>query len=283
MFRDSVWVAGAVLALGFSSVADARQAHLNEISAGHDIYRQPIDELWSAMEEQADTIWLELRSDVGKERAHYFAPTGSADPQWAERGVDITRLLANAPGGAAANVLYSEDEEGPIVHALDAAALDQLTSGLRPLANRDFAKSDGQAFATLLALTPSHMLVSREAVEQVGNGFCPSSSLPAPADQMTLYRDAQLPFDHGSAADSEIESAAFSTWTVLSRVDTSRVCWTYVEVAPGEYESRSFDTAGRPLAHMDMVTKRLRIVPLSRLTGLLRAKAQSLQHSVSAQ
>lgn len=283
MFRDSIWLAGVAVALGFSSGADARQTHLNDISAANDIYRQPIDERWSAMEEQADAVWEELRGDIDKERAYYFAPTGSADAQWAERGVDIARLLAQAPGGAAVNVLYGEDGERPIVHALDAAALDQLTSGLRPLVKRDFAKGDGQAFATLLALTPSHLLVSQEAVEKVGNGFCPSSSLPAPADQMTLYRDAQLPFDDGSENDGQVESAAFSTWTVLSRVETSRVCWTYIEVAPGEYESRSFDAAGRPLAHMDKVTKRLRIVPLSELRKILTSKAQSLQHSASAQ
>ncbi|MBB4641338.1 hypothetical protein [Rhizorhapis suberifaciens] len=282
MFRDSIWLAGVTVALAFSSSADARQAYLNEISVEQGDSQQPIDELWSAMEYQVEAVWQDLRADIDKERTHYFTPTGPADPQWAKDGVDIAALLAQAPGGAAANVLYGEDREGSVVHVLDAAALKQLTSGLRPLVERDFAKADGDAFATLLALTPAHLLVSREAVEKTGNGFCPSSPLPAPADQMMLYRDPQLPFDGNSEKDGQVEGKAFSTWTALSRTETPRVCWTYVQVAPGEYESRSFDTAGRPLAHMDKATQRLRIVPLSKLKGMLTAKMQPLPDSASA-
>src|SRR3546814_20516466 len=117
---------------------------------------------------------------------------------------------------------------------------------------------EGPAFVSLLAVTPAHLLVSQEAWKRVGNGFCPRSSQPAPADRIALYRDAQMPFDADSDRDALVEETAFSTWTAVSRTTTPRVCWTYREVAPGIYESRSFDTAGRPLAHLDKGTKRRR-------------------------
>src|SRR3546814_840517 len=77
---------------------------------------------------------------------------------------------------------------------------------------------------------------------------------------------------------------SFSIWTAVSRTTTPRVCWTYREVAPGIYESRSFDPEGRPLAHLDKGTKRMRIVPLSDLRAMLTAHAEplTLQGSASA-
>src|SRR3546814_13479658 len=77
--------------------------------------------------------------------------------------------------------------------------------------------------------------------------------------RMALYRDAQMPFDADSDRDALVEETAFSSWTAVSRTTTPRVCWTYREVAPGIYESRSFDPEGRPLAHLDKGTKRMRI------------------------
>src|SRR3546814_5038725 len=85
-----------------------------------------------------------------------------------------------------------------------------------------------------------------------------------------------MPFDADSDRDALVEETAFSTWTAVSRTTTPRVCWTYREVAPGIYESRSFDPEGRPLAHLDKGTKRMRIVPLrseehtSELQSLMR-------------
>src|SRR3546814_3208841 len=104
---------------------------------------------------------------------------------------------------------------------------------------------EGPAFVSLLAVTPAHLLVSQEAWKRVGNGFCPRSSQPAPADRIALYRDAQMPFDADSDRDALVEETAFSTWTAVSRTTTPRVCWTYREVAPGIYESRSFDPEGK--------------------------------------
>lgn len=238
-----------------------------------------LEALWSAMEAQADDLWEELRPEIEKERAHHFAPTGPADARWAEGGVDMASLLKRAPGGAASNVLYSDDGEGPLVHALDGAILEQLELGWARVAARDFANADGPVFVSLLAVTPAHLLVSREAMEPVGKGFCPKSRVPAPADHMALHRDAGLPFRDGSKEDGTVEGAAFSNWTVLSRTPTPRLCWIYVEVASGWYESRSFDLQGRPLGHMDRGTKRLRIAPLSELRAMLTAKARPIDIS----
>src|SRR3546814_7973366 len=98
---------------------------------------------------------------------------------------------------------------------------------------------EGPAFVSLLAVTPAHLLVSQEAWKRVGNGFCPRSSQPAPADRIALYRDAQMPFDADSDRDALVEETAFSTWTAVSRTTTPRVCWTYREVAPRSEEHTS--------------------------------------------
>src|SRR3546814_5631063 len=92
-------------------------------------------------------------------------------------------------------------------------------------------------------------------------------------------------FPYTTLFRSLVEETAFSIWTAFSRTTTPRVCWTYREVAPGIYESRSFDPEGRPLAHLDKGTKRMRIVPLSDLRAMLTAHAEplTLQGSVSAQ
>lgn len=244
-----------------------------------------LDRLWSSMESRVETVWDALQPEMEKQRKMAFAPTGPADSHWAEHGVDMEELLARAPGGAAANVLYSEDVDGPVIYVHDAAVLAELTKEWRQIAARDFAQMEGPAFVSLLAVTPAHLLVSQEAWKRVGNGFCPRSSQPAPADRMALYRDAQMPFDADSDRDALVEETAFSIWTAVSRTTTPRVCWTYREVALGIYESRSFDPEGRPLAHLDKGTKRMRIVPLSDLRAMLTAHAEplTLQGSASAQ
>src|SRR3546814_8361905 len=95
----------------------------------------------------------------------------------------MEELLARAPGGAAANVLYSEDVDGPVIYVHDTAVLAELTKEWRQIAARNFAQMEGPAFVSLLAVTPAHLLVSQEAWKRVGNGFCPRSSQPAPADR----------------------------------------------------------------------------------------------------
>src|SRR3546814_2248003 len=107
----------------------------------------------------------------------------------------MEECLARAPGVAAANCLYSEDVAGPVIYVHDTAVLAELTKEGRQIAARNFAQMEGPAFVSLLAVTPAHLLVSQEAWKRVGNGFCPRSSRPAPADRMALYRDAQTPFD----------------------------------------------------------------------------------------
>lgn len=284
--RKSVLSIGLALALLASGSAAAKQGDLGslEIPVSAD-EGSSLDLLWSAMEMQADSFWSELRPEIESQRAHYFAPTGSPDSQWTKAGVDMAALLARAPGGAAGNVLYSDDPDGPVLHALDAAVVKHLPAAWQQVAVRDFAVGDGPAFVSLLAVTPAHLLVSREATVRVGTGYCPKSEEPAPADHMAIYRDMAAPFDDASERDGMVEGAAFSTWTALSRTQTPRVCWTYVEVAPGLYESRSFDAEGRPLGHMDEGTKQLRIVPIADLRDMLTAKAQPLdlrQDSASA-
>src|SRR3546814_13744986 len=88
---------------------------------------------------------------------------------------------------------------------------------------------------------------------------------------MALDRYAQMPFDADSDRDALVEETAFSIWTAVSRTTTPRVCWTYREVAPGIYESRSFDPEGRPFAHLDKGTKRMRNVPFSAFRAMLNA------------
>lgn len=285
--RTSMLSIGLALALLAGGPASAKQGDLGSLDVGTVAGEgSALNLLWSAMEMQADSFWSELRPEIESQRAHYFAPTGLPDRGWADAGVDMAALLARVPGGAAANVLYSDDSDGPVLHVLDAAAVTQLTSGWQQVASRDFAAGEGPAFVSLLAVTPAHLLVSREATEQVGKGYCPKSDEPAPADHMALYRDRAMPFDDASERDGMVEGAAFSTWTALSRTQTPRVCWTYVEVAPGLYESRSFDAQGRPLGHMDEGTKQLRIVPIADLRAMLTAKAQPLdlpQDSARAQ
>src|SRR3546814_9866092 len=83
-----------------------------------------------------------------------------------------------------------------------------------------------------------------------------------------------MPFDADSDRDALVEETAFSTWTAVSRTTTPRVCWTYREVAPGIYESRSFDPEGRPFAQQDKCTKRMRIVPLMDFRDMLTAHAE---------
>lgn len=275
--RKSVLSIGLAFALFAGGAASARQGDLTSLAAAAMANDDSaLDLLWSVMEVRVDSLWSELRPEMEKQRAHYFAPTGLPDGRWAERGVDMAAMLARAPGGAAENVLYSDDQDGPVIHVLDAAILERLTSGWQKVAARDFVGAQGPAFASLLAVTPAHLLVSQEATEQVGKGYCPKSNAPAPADHMALYRDMAAPFDDASERDGMLEGAAFATWTALSRTETPRVCWTYVEVAPGLYESRSFDAEGRPLGHMDAGTKRMRIVPVGDLRAMLTAKAQPL-------
>lgn len=285
--RKWALVVGFSISLMASGAASARQGDLDSLAlstaAGE---ATALDTLWSGMEVQADSFWEELAPEIEKQRAYSFAPTGPADRHWAERGVDMAALLARAPGGAAANVLYSDDTDGPFIHALDAAVVAGLGIGWRRVAERHFVPPGGPAFVSLLAITPAHLLVSQEAWEQVGHGYCPTSKAPAPADQITLYRDSRLPFNAQSDRDGEVEGMAFSVWTALSRTQTPRVCWMYVEVAPGLYESRSFDAEGRPLGHMDEATKRLRIVPVADLRAMLTAKAAPVgrpRNSASAQ
>lgn len=274
--RKSVLSIGLALALFAGGPASAKQGDLSSLAVAATDDGSALDRLWSGMEVQVDSLWSELRPEIEKQRAHYFAPTGSPDSHWAEAGVDMAALLARAPGGVAGNVLYSDDPDGPVIHVLDAAVLERLTSGWQRVVARDFVASEGASFVSLLAVTPAHLLVSREAMEPVGKGYCPKSNEPAPADHMALYRDMAMPFDDASERDGMLEGAAFSTWTALSRTQTPRVCWTYVEVAPGVYESRSFDADGRPLGHMDEGTKQLRIVPVADLRAMLTAKAQPI-------
>lgn len=285
MLRESILLATTALGLLAGNVAQARQSDLNELPAAGLQMASPLDAVWSAMEVQADSVWSDLKPEIDKERSRLFAPTGPADRDWAKHGVDMAALLAKAPGGAAANVLYNDSPEGPSIHALDASVLQRLASEWRPLADRGFAKADGMRFATALAVTPAHLLVSQEAVEALGNGFCPASGASAPADQMTLYRDAKQPYDETSEQDGAVEGAAFSTWTALSRTETPRLCWIYVEVAPGLYESRTYDREGRPLGHMDRGTRQLHIVPVADLRSMLTARVQPVppvQESASA-
>src|SRR3546814_2082299 len=75
----------------------------------------------------------------------------------------MEELLARAPGGAAANVLYSEDVDGPVIYVHDTAVLAELTKEWRQIAARNFAQMEGPAFVSLLAVTPAHLLVSQEA------------------------------------------------------------------------------------------------------------------------
>ena len=131
--RKSVLSIGLALALLAGGSVSAKQGDIESltVAAGED-NGSALDLLWSGMEVQVESFWSELRPEIESQRAHYFAPTGSPDSDWADAGVDMAALLARAPGGAAGNVLYSDDPDGPVLHVLDAAALKHFSdySGL---------------------------------------------------------------------------------------------------------------------------------------------------------
>lgn len=267
-----MFIAGLVGALGLAAMADARTGELDSLSI-HPAEPVTPAMLWTGMEAEVDSIWNELAPEMERQRAHYFTPTGPADRHWAERGVDMEALLNQAGGGAGgANMLYGDDADGPMLQALSADAAAELAKEWALLAERRFAVGEGAAFINMLAITPAHLLVSQEAWEKTGKGFCPKSQTPAPADHMAVYRDSRIPFDAASDPDGRREGTAFSVWTALSRAPTPRVCWIYVEIAPGIYQTRSFDTEGRPLGHMDEGASRMRIVPVADLRATLTAR-----------
>src|SRR3546814_13426404 len=74
-----------------------------------------LDRLWSSMESRVETVWDVLQPEMEKQRKLAFAPKGPDDSHLAEHGVDMEELLAREPGGAAANVLYSDDGAGPVI------------------------------------------------------------------------------------------------------------------------------------------------------------------------
>src|SRR3546814_11980163 len=86
-----------------------------------------LDRLWSSMDSLVETVWDVLQPEMEKQRTLTFAPTGPADSHWAEHGVDMEELLSRAPGGAEANVIYSEYVRGPVVQVPDKAGWVQLT------------------------------------------------------------------------------------------------------------------------------------------------------------
>lgn len=267
------------LALASAGIAQARTAGLDSLALESPAPPAPSPAMvWAGMEAEVDSVWSELAPEIETQRAYYFAPTGPADRDWASKGVDMAALLAARPGGAAANVLYSDDAEGPVLQAFAGPAASDLEGEWTGLAERRFADGDGTAFVSMLALTSAHLLVSREAWAPAGKGYCPASKQAAPADHMAVYRDPEVPFD----SSGEQEGMAFSIWTALSRAAAPRVCWIYVEVAPGVFETRSFDLQGRPLGRMDEGTKRLRIVPLADLRAMLTARLQPQKRQDSA-
>lgn len=276
-----MFAAGLAMSLGLASVANARTGELESLAI-EPVEKMTPEMLWAGMEAEVDTLWGELAPEVEKQRNYYFAPTGPADRQWADRGVDLGALLARSPGGDTANVLYSDEPEGPVVQALNAEGVAGLANAWAVVAERRFASRGGAVFVNMLAITPAHLLVSEEAWERVGNGYCPKSQTPAPADHIAVYRDSLVPFDAASDLSDRSEGAAFSMWTALSRTPTPRICWIYVEVSPGRYETRSFDAEGRPLGHMDENTRRLRIVPVVDLRTMLTARMEPRKSPDSA-
>src|SRR3546814_11646949 len=78
-----------------------------------------LDRLWSSMDSRVETVWDVLQPEMEKQRKLAFAPTGPADSHWAEHGVGMAELLARAPGGAAANVPYSDDAAGQVLYVHD--------------------------------------------------------------------------------------------------------------------------------------------------------------------
>src|SRR3546814_2414643 len=92
-----------------------------------------LDRLWSRMDSRVEAVWDSLQPEMEKQRKLAFAPTGTDDSHWAEHGLDMEELLARAPGGAAANVLYSEDVEGQVIYVHDNAVLAGLTKEWRQI------------------------------------------------------------------------------------------------------------------------------------------------------
>src|SRR3546814_10670356 len=84
-----------------------------------------LDRLWSSMDSLVETVWAVLPPEMEKQRKLTFAPTGPADSNWAEHGVDLDDLLARAPGGAADNVLYDADGDGPVTSGNYMAVLEE--------------------------------------------------------------------------------------------------------------------------------------------------------------
>src|SRR3546814_20061608 len=138
-----------------------------------------LDRLWSSMDSRVEAVWDSLQPEMEKQRQLAFAPTGHADSHWAEHGLDMEALLARAPGGAAANVLYSEDVDGPVMYVYDTAVLAELTKEWRQMAARTFVPLEGPAIDSLVACTPAHLPGSQAAGNRVGNGFSPGSSQQA--------------------------------------------------------------------------------------------------------